>query len=193
MCGAASRVWAAAPGSTRPPSRRATSRRFAGHSDTARSTSTARPTGPPRRQATFRPIHALSLEADGVALIRPVVRRAAGGDYVPLAQEYVDRVGVGLDARARLAMSFAILCSEPWARFDPGRVRRSSAGSYLARVAEARAELFARACRFVPKGVVPAASTRLVPTQVPVLVLAGGADPPDPPGNGRGWGRDFPR
>jgi len=138
-------------------------------------------------------VHALSLEADGVALIPQVLQRAAGGDYVPLAQEYVDRVGVGLDARARLAMSFTILCSEPWARFDPGRVRKASAGSYLARVAEARAELFARACRFVPKGVVPAASTRLVPTQVPVLVLAGGADPQDPPGNVRGWRRYFPR
>ncbi len=97
-------------------------------------------------------VHALSLEADGVPLIPDVVRRAFRGDYVPLAQEYVDRVGPGLDARARLVMSFEILCSEPWARFDPVRVRRSSAGSYLAGVAESRARLFAQACRSVPQG-----------------------------------------
>lgn len=137
-------------------------------------------------------VHALSLEADGVPLIPEVVHRAFRGDYVPLAQEYVDRVGPGLDARARLVMSFEILCSEPWARFDPVRVLRSSAGSYLAGVAESRARLFAQACRSVPKGVVPAGSARPVPTDVPVLILAGSADPQDPPANMRGWRTFFP-
>jgi pimeloyl-ACP methyl ester carboxylesterase len=132
-------------------------------------------------------VHALSLEADGVPLIPEVVHRAAQGDYVPLAQEYVDRVGPGLDARARLVMSFVILCSEPWARFDPVRVLQSSTGSYLAGVAESRARLFAQACRFVRQGVVPAGSARLVPTDVPALILAGSADPQDPPANMHGW------
>jgi pimeloyl-ACP methyl ester carboxylesterase len=138
-------------------------------------------------------VHALSLEADGVPLIPEVVRRAVRGDYAPLAREYVDRVGSGLDARARLAMSFEILCSEPWARFDPGTVLRSSAGSYLASVAESRARLFARACRSVPRGVVPAGSVLPAPTNVPVLILAGSADPQDPPANMRGWRTFFPR
>jgi pimeloyl-ACP methyl ester carboxylesterase len=138
-------------------------------------------------------VHALSLEADGVPLIPEVVHRAVRGDYVPLAREYVDRVGPGLDARARLVMSFEILCSEPWARFDPGSVLRSSAGSYLDSVAESRARLFAQACRFVPKGVVPAGSALPAPTNVPVLILAGSADPQDPPANMRGWRTFFPR
>ena len=101
-------------------------------------------------------------------------------------------MGPGLDARARLAMSFEILCSEPWARADPGRVRRSGAGSYLAGVAGSRARLFAAACRFVPRGVVPAGEAEPVPTDVPVLILAGGADPQDPPANMRGWRTLFP-
>ena len=137
-------------------------------------------------------VHALSFEADGVPLIPEVVHRAARGDYVPLAQEYVDRVGPGLDARARLVMSFEILCSEPWAGFDPVKVLQSSAGSYLAGVAESRARLFAQVCRFVPKGVVPPGSSSLVPTDVPVLILAGSADPQDPPANMRGWRTFFP-
>jgi pimeloyl-ACP methyl ester carboxylesterase len=137
-------------------------------------------------------VHALSLEADGVPLIPQVVHRAVRGDYAPLAREYVDRVGLGLDARARLAMSFEILCSEPWARFDPGSVLRSSAGSYLNAVAESRARLFARACRSVPKGVVPAGSDLPARTNVPVLILAGSADPQDPPANMRRWKTFFP-
>jgi pimeloyl-ACP methyl ester carboxylesterase len=142
--------------------------------------------------AVARTIHALSLAREGVPLIPQIIHRAALGDYVPLAREYVDRVGPGLDVRARLAMSFVVLCSESWARFDPIKVRRSSAGSYLAGVAESRARLFTEACRFVPRGVVPAGSSGLVPTHVPVLILAGSADPQDPPANMRGWRTFFP-
>ena len=125
-------------------------------------------------------------------LLPDVVHRAFRGDYVPLAQEYVGRVGSGLDARARLAMSFEILCSESWARFDPVRVAQSSTGSYLAEVAESRARLFDEACRFVPEGVVSADADRVAPTDVPVLILAGSADPQDPPANMRGWKTLFP-
>ena len=134
-------------------------------------------------------VHALTLEPDGVPLLPQIVHRAFRGNYVPLAQEYVARVGSRLDARARLVMSFEIMCSEPWARFDPVRVRRSDAGSYLAGVAESRARMFARACPSVPQGVVPAGSSRLVPTDVPVLVLAGSADPQDPRQTCTGGGR----
>ena len=137
-------------------------------------------------------VHALSLEADGVPMIPEVIHRAAHGDYVPLAQEFVDRVGADLDARARLVMSFEILCSEPWARFDPGNVLRSSAGSYFASVAESRARLFARVCRSVPRGFVPPGSDRPAFTKAPVLILAGSADPQDPPANMRGWRTFFP-
>jgi pimeloyl-ACP methyl ester carboxylesterase len=137
-------------------------------------------------------VHALSLEADGVSMIPEVIHRAARGDYAPLAQEFVDRVGAGLDARARLAMSFEILCSEPWARFDSGSVLRWSAGSYFASVAESRARLFARVCRSVPKGFVPAGSDLPAGTKAPVLILAGSADPQDPPANMHGWRTFFP-
>jgi pimeloyl-ACP methyl ester carboxylesterase len=137
-------------------------------------------------------VHALSLEKDGVPMLPDIVHRAFRGDYTPLAQEFVGRVGAGLDARARLVMSLEILCTESWARFDPIRVARSSAGSYLAEVAESRAQLFAQACRFVPKGVVSSGSARPVPSEVPVLILAGSADPQDPPANMRGWKTLFP-
>jgi pimeloyl-ACP methyl ester carboxylesterase len=134
-------------------------------------------------------VEALTRDPGGVPLLPQDIHRAAVGDYVPLAEEYVDRVGSGLDPRTRLAMSFEILCSEPWARFGP---LRTGTESYLAGVVEARARLFARVCRGVPKGVVPAGSDRVVRTTVPVLMLAGGADPQDPPANLRGWRALFP-
>jgi pimeloyl-ACP methyl ester carboxylesterase len=134
-------------------------------------------------------VQALSRASDLAPLVPQVVHQAALGDYQPLAQQYVSVVGAGLDPRARLAMSFEILCSEPWARF--GRAG-AAAGSYLSGLLAARARLFAQACRYVPKGVVPAGSERPVPTHVPALLLAGGADPQDPPANLVGWRTLFP-
>jgi pimeloyl-ACP methyl ester carboxylesterase len=137
-------------------------------------------------------VHALSLDANGAALIPEAVHRAAGGDYTSLAEAYIDRVGPDLDARSELVMSLEIQCSEPWARYDPGVVQRSGAGSYFTRVSLARARLFARACRSVPRGVVPTGSEQLVRSDIPVLLLAGADDPQDPASNLHGWRSVFP-
>ncbi|MGZ4400778.1 MAG: alpha/beta fold hydrolase [Gaiellaceae bacterium] len=137
-------------------------------------------------------VHALSLDAEGAASIPIAVHRAAIGDYNPLARAYVERVGAYLDARTQLVMSLAIQCSEPWARYDPEAVRRSGTGSYFTHVSLARAELYARVCRYVPRGIVPSGSERLVRSDVPVLLLAGAEDPQDPASNLHGWRAVFP-
>jgi pimeloyl-ACP methyl ester carboxylesterase len=134
-------------------------------------------------------IASLSDTADGASTIPFVIQAAARGSYVPLARAYASGVGSDLDARARLATFWVILCSEPWARFDPVETARLGAGSYLAHAAVARARVFRRACGAVPKGRVPRAAGV---TRAPVLLLAGGADPLDPPANLRGWRRAFP-
>lgn len=137
-------------------------------------------------------VDSLSQTADAAAAIPYAIDAAAHGRYTPLAQAYVDDVGPYLDARARLATFWVILCSEPWAAFDPGSTAREGGGSYLARAAVARARLFRRACRVVPKGRVPAVAGGDTPSPAPVLLLAGGADPLDPVGNLGGWRRAFP-
>jgi len=161
-------------------------------------------TRPPRRvtvqAGTFllRPddiawtVASLSSTADGAALIPYTVDAAAHGDYLPLARAYAQTLGAALDPRARLAMFWEILCSEPWAVFDPAATARLGAGSYLEHAAVARARLFERACRSVPRGRVPAGSASDAPMRTPVLLLAGGADPLDPPANLAGWRRPFP-
>src|SRR5262249_28964587 len=101
-------------------------------------------------------------------------------------------IGSTLDSRARLISYWVILCSEPWAGFDPATTARLGAGSYLARAALARARLFHRACRIVPKRLVTPPAGRPRITRVPTLLLAGGDDPLDPVANLRGWRRRFP-
>jgi pimeloyl-ACP methyl ester carboxylesterase len=135
----------------------------------------------------------LSETADDAATIPFAVDAAARGDYAALAETYAARLGgSNLDTLARLVPFWAILCSEPWAAFDPGPTARAAAGSYLARAALARARLYRRACRVVPKGRVPPDADRLRVVPMPTLLLAGGADPLDPAANLRGWRSLFP-
>jgi pimeloyl-ACP methyl ester carboxylesterase len=133
-------------------------------------------------------------ETDTNAAIIPfALDAAAHGDYTTLATTFADELGgSNLDPIARLFPFWEIVCSEPWAAFDPAATMRAGRGSYLVSAALARARLFHRACREVPKGRVPADADRLPVVQAPVLLLAGGADPLDPAANLRGWRRVFP-
>ena len=136
----------------------------------------------------------LSETAENAAIIPFAVNAAAHGDYTTLATTYAERLGgSNLEALGRLVPFWTIVCSEPWAAFDPAATARAGRGSYLAQAAVARARLFRRACPFVPKGRVPADAARLRVVRAPTLLLAGGADPLDPTTNLRGWRRLFPR
>ena len=134
----------------------------------------------------------LSETAENAALIPFAVDAAAHGDYTPLATTYDEQLGgSNLEPLARLVPFWVILCSEPWAGFDPAATTRFGRGSYLAEAALARARLFRRACRVVPRGKVPVDADG--PVRVPALLLAGSADPLDPPANLRGWHEQFPQ
>jgi pimeloyl-ACP methyl ester carboxylesterase len=159
---------------------------------------------PPRRVTTdlgtfvLRPddvastVAALLRSPEDAALIPYMIHTAARGDYVPLARTYAADLGADLDPRAQLATFWVILCSEPWAGFDPGATADDGAGSFLAHASLARARLFRSACRDVPRGSVPEDVRADGVIRTPVLLLAGGADPVDPVANIRGWRRVFP-
>jgi pimeloyl-ACP methyl ester carboxylesterase len=135
----------------------------------------------------------LSETAEGAATIPFAVNAAAHGDYAMLATTYVTRLGgSNLEPIARSVLFWTILCSEPWAAFDPAATARAGRGSYLTHAAVARARLFDRACSVVAKGDVPPAAGVLRAVRVPTLLLAGGADPLDPIPNLRGWRSVFP-
>jgi pimeloyl-ACP methyl ester carboxylesterase len=150
--------------------------------------------GRPRRESDglATAIAVLLRSPDDAARVPLVVHSAAAGDVRPLSREYDDHLGGELDERSRLAMFWMILCHEPWARFDVAGTARASGASFLARASVARAGLFRRACAAVPGGAGPKAPAGPWSSHVPVLLLAGGADPQDPPPNLRGWRGTFP-
>jgi pimeloyl-ACP methyl ester carboxylesterase len=137
-------------------------------------------------------IASLSENADGAATIPFAIHEAVRGNYLPLGHAFAAEVGANLAGRTRLATVWVILCSEPWAGIGPVATARAGAGSYLAGAAVARAQLFRRACRGVPKGRVPPGSASVEVSRAPVLLLAGGADPLDPVANLSGWRHAFP-
>ena len=137
-------------------------------------------------------ISVLLRSPEDAARVPRVIHAAAAGDAAPLSREYAAHVGRELDPRARLAMAWMILCGERWARFDASATARLSSGDYLARATLARARLFGRACAAVPAGAGARTPGGPWSSHVPVVLLAGGADPQDPAGNLRGWRSTFP-
>jgi pimeloyl-ACP methyl ester carboxylesterase len=128
---------------------------------------------------------------DDAVRVPLLVHEAAAGDRGPLAREFAGHVGSELDARSRLPMFWVTICGEPWARYDVAATEQAGNGSFLAHAAVARALLFRRACGAVPHA--ERAPERSGSSMVPVLLLAGDADPQDPPANLAGWRREFPK
>lgn len=137
-------------------------------------------------------VEVLSQTPSGAVTIPHAVDAAVHGDYTELGRAYAMQLGVDLDSQSRLAMYWVVLCSEPWAGFDPALTARAGAGSYLDAAAVARARFFDRVCRVVPRGRVSRGAGSVASTRVPALLLAGGADPLDPVANLDGWRRAFP-
>jgi pimeloyl-ACP methyl ester carboxylesterase len=158
------------------------------------------PRGELGRVLAERPGSARALAATVATLLRSVedtarvpllIHEAAGDAGGALLREHSVQMGSELDARARLAMFWTILCGDSWARFGVAATAAASRGSFLAPANVARARLFQRACAGVPEE--PARPEGPWKSAVPVLLLAGSADPVDPPANLRGWRRTFPR
>ena len=80
-------------------------------------------------------------------------------------------------------MEHVIRCSEKWARFSPEEVARLGAGTYLEGWYNQLAASHAFACELTPKGETPEGMDPQPPSQVPVLILTGEADPQNPPEN----------
>jgi pimeloyl-ACP methyl ester carboxylesterase len=78
-------------------------------------------------------------------------------------------------------IGYPIRCAEPWARFQPGQV--SGTGSYYYQYWMENARWWQYTCTLIPD---PGAAARYgpqKPSDVPVLMINGTADPQDPPAN----------
>jgi pimeloyl-ACP methyl ester carboxylesterase len=137
-------------------------------------------------------IQILTRSLEGSAYVPFVIHQAWAGNLAPLARVYVDGVLAETQGLGRQVMYWSIVCSEPWASFDPARTKAAARGSYLEHAAVTRARLFAGICKLFPRGVVPPDSGKRVRSDAPVLILAGGADPQDPPSGVAGFARTLP-
>jgi pimeloyl-ACP methyl ester carboxylesterase len=107
------------------------------------------------------------------------IHQAWSGNWAAIAGDLQPSLGGGQP----LVMAVAILCSEAWARNDPGQVKAVGQGSYLLPNRLAFAEAYANACQYVPRGYVLPNDSQPVTSSVPVLLLDGSDDPQDPPSN----------
>ena len=127
-------------------------------------------------------VQLMTLDSTYAASIPLVVASAMLGNYHPLSQF------VGSNQLTRSMMYWSIMCNEPWVGLD-------STGPWHSYLDGRAADLLASSrtvCAYVPKRVERAAGWKRPRSTVPLLVLAGGADPQDPIGNLPGLRRAFP-
>jgi pimeloyl-ACP methyl ester carboxylesterase len=116
------------------------------------------------------------------ASIPLLVNRAAARDYSVLA-EHVD-TGNAVNP----VMYWTIWCNEPWVGLNAkGPWQTIFDGFTTSSIVEHR-----RACAYMPKHPEPAAQWKRPQSSVPLLAIAGEADPQDPIGNLPGLRRSFP-
>jgi pimeloyl-ACP methyl ester carboxylesterase len=123
-------------------------------------------------------------DLDQAVSIPLLVSRAADGDYGPL-----ERAGPGrIDADFNL-MGSSIWCNEPWTGLDAMGPWGTDFDGYTTALIAA----FRKSCSSVPARAEPHSLWTLPASSlVPVLAIAGGADPQDPVGNLSGLTHHFP-
>jgi pimeloyl-ACP methyl ester carboxylesterase len=124
-------------------------------------------------------VQQMTLDDESAAAIPLVVSRAALGDVAPLSRY------VSADGATRLVMFWSVMCNEPWV----GLSSRGASGTYLDGYAKASVALLDSVCAYLPRRSEPAAVWRTPRSNVPMLALAGGADPQDPAANLAGLAR----
>jgi pimeloyl-ACP methyl ester carboxylesterase len=77
--------------------------------------------------------------------------------------------------------SYPIRCAEPWARYQPGQIADPS--SYYYQYIQADAQFWQYTCTLMPANGAAARYGPPNPSNVPVLMINGTADPQDPPAN----------
>jgi pimeloyl-ACP methyl ester carboxylesterase len=124
--------------------------------------------------------------AETAADIPIVVGRAAKGDYGALSRQIAAQTASA--GATQELMYWSIWCNEPWVGLDANGPWHTDFDGYTtSSIAEHR-----NVCAFFPKRAEPAADWTSPRSKVPLLALAGGADPQDPISNLPSLKHDFP-
>jgi pimeloyl-ACP methyl ester carboxylesterase len=140
-------------------------------------------------------VHQLLLSASTAACLPLLIHTLAAAKNRPAAQATVIRQGrtAGPESSGGGGDSitgYPIRCAEPWARFQPGQI--PGPGSYCCQYWIGNARWWQHVCTLIPD---PGAAARYgpqKPSDVPVLMINGTADPQDPPANMAGARQIWP-
>ncbi len=104
--------------------------------------------------------------------------RAAGGDWQPLADYYLQRSGWVGDEEGEAGMHFSVLSAEDIGRLDAETIERETAGTFLG---DYLIGGYARVCEVWPYTRLDPSYWQPVASEVPALLLSGSRDPVTPP------------
>jgi pimeloyl-ACP methyl ester carboxylesterase len=127
-------------------------------------------------------VQRMLLDPDTAASIPLVVARAAAGRYGPLNAQ------IEPGTFTRQLMFWSVWCNEPWVGLGVRGPWHTPFDGYT----ETTLAQYRATCRDLPRRPEPASAWTVPRTTVPLLVLAGGADPQDPRTNLPGLRRYFP-
>lgn len=129
----------------------------------------------------------LTASMGGASYVPYVLAKAESGTWRPFAQA-VASVSGGPSP----VMFWGIVCTEPWAAHDPAAVAADARGSYLRYSFLPATAAWAAVCSSWPRVDLSGEDWSRVRSNVPALVLVGGADPKDPPANTAGVTQAMP-
>ncbi len=129
-------------------------------------------------------IHYMLMGADTAAGIPRLIHRAVvANGWEAIGKFYIQQIKPLQSIALQQGMSINILCTEPWARYQPEQVAQNSKGSYFSAAQVAQAQLFAQFCTTLPAPGPEAMYAAPRPEDAPVLVLNTNEDPQNPPAN----------
>ena len=114
------------------------------------------------------------------ALLPLLIEQAEKGDFSGLLA--LGSPSESIASNLAQGMHFSVVCSEDAPRIEPGSVQREAANTF---VGPEMAEWRLKPCVFWPRDPIDAAYYQNSPSDLPMLILSGEADPVTPPS----WGR----
>ena len=115
--------------------------------------------------------------------------RAAGGEWQPLADYYLQRSGWVSQVGGFAGMHFSVLCAEDISRVDQATIARETAGTFLG---DYLIGGYARVCEAWPYARLEPSFWQPVRSETPTLVLSGSRDPVTPPSGAEAVARHLP-
>ncbi len=150
-------------------------------------------TGEPRQISISRAAFASGLRGflyvpRHAALVPWIVERAAAGDFGPFTALALETLGWSTDTMS-LGVTLSVVCSEDVSRLRESDVGPAVEGTFLGR---SEIDQWRALCALWPAGPLPEGADRMVPLEIPALILSGDLDPVTPPVWGEAMAAEFP-